>query len=49
MNKVQELIAGYILIGQMLQTEFCTKMFNFLSLSHTVTSVAAATVPTGTK
>lgn len=49
MNKVQELIAGYILIGQILQTEFCTKMFNFLSLSHTVTSVAAATVPTGTK
>lgn len=28
--KVQQLIVGYILSGQMLQTDFCTKMFNFL-------------------
>lgn len=29
--KIQQLIMGYILSGQMLQTDFCTKMlFNFL-------------------
>ena len=28
---IQQLIVGYILSGQMLQTDFCTKMlFNFL-------------------